>query len=229
MTQHSRRTILKTAGASLLGTTLSGTASATSPGNSGINLLEASLSFEVPGEDNLDMTSEDRPPKYAIDTDDASIRFLSVNSQEERALKSSENIVNFQTISANSGSIGGDTINNLYLRNGQSAASSISIPSTDGYDIPVFNIDMKDKGVVKPQTALGSSRREVANGFTEIELPRQTVTTTKRVVTDERANIESELNLEAGRVVERKEEQIEVKPYLTVAYHPNLDVITGNE
>lgn len=231
MTNHTRRTILEAAGASLLGSTLTGTAIAAEPANTDASLLEAHLSFDLGNVDGLHTVATDRPVEYGIDPEQGTLEILTVSDRERRALKQADRLVNFEEISPARDSIGGEPVEELSLRTGQGGVDGTFVPSPDGYVVPSFDVDLDPTKTldvrerVQPPADVSVDVRRAGNRFVEFELPGRDVTVAKRIVSDEPADVDSQLDLEPGRVVDRTEEAVAAVPYLTVAYHPDLDVV----
>lgn len=231
MTEHTRRTVLEAAGASLLGSTLAGTATAAEPVKTGVSLLEVHVSFDFEDVDDLHTVAADRPVAYGIDPEQGTLEILTMSDRERRALKGTDRLVNFGEIRPSRGSIGGRSIEELPLRTGRGEMDGTYVRSPEGYGLPSFDIDMVPTRAlgarrrIKPPADVSVDIRRADDRFVELELPHREIAVEKRIVRDEPADVDPVLDLEPGKVVERTEEEVGIVPYLTVAYHPDLDVV----
>lgn len=222
---------MKSAGASLLGSTVAGFASATDPENTGVSLLEVLLSFEFHDDENLHVVTTDRPAKYVIDPEEEVLKVLTVEERERQALVSSDSVVHFRNVSPNPNAIGNETINELFLRTSTGFRDVAHAFTPEGYDLPTFALrldpsrDLEPQERVEPPSDVAIESRKRQDGFGDLRLPSRNITMQKRIVHDEPAENDDNMPLGPTSRVERKQEEVEVDPYLTVAYHPDLDVV----
>jgi hypothetical protein len=228
MTRVNRRTLVKAAGASLLGHTVTGTVSATDPDNAGVSLLEAGLSFGFGDVENLDRKHSDYPSKYAIDTEQGVMDVRTVTREERDALVTSKRLVNFRGIESNVDSIGDEKVNALFQRNTANRMGETYVYAKDGYDMPAIDIDWNGRNSSELLSSDQTKVISVKDGFTRLRLQSQKVKVRKKIVQDKLVENDSLPEWKRSKVVERPIVNAEVDPYLTVAFHPNLNIVGTN-
>jgi hypothetical protein len=227
MTELDRRTFTKFAGASLLGLTVSGSANANNPDNTGVPLLEAWPSFRFGDVENLEETHSDGPVKYTINAEEEVLNLRAVTNDEAKAATTGERLVNFRGIRSDVDSIGGVTLNALFCQDEIGKTRSTYVSAVGGYRMP--EIDINWNGNERSQLLTSDKIRDVKakNGFFRLRLPSQEVEVQQKIVGDELVDDDSIPERKRSVVIDRPTTNVEVNPYLTVAFHPSLDVV-GN-
>lgn len=225
MTEFNRRTIVKAAGASLLGATITGTTSGKSPSNAGVSLLEVWLSFDFRNEKNIELSRSNGPSKYGIDPEEGVLDVRTVRDEEANVLGTKERVVNFHGIKSDIESIGGETVNTLFLRDSIEATRTIYTYSEEGYDMPSFDVNWNATALSQLLSADEIQDREVTDDFMEVRLSSQEVTIQKKIVRDELVEDDDVPEWQRSKKIDYLKVAVEVDPYLTIAFHPDLNIV----
>jgi hypothetical protein len=228
MTGFNRRTLMKAAGASLLGHTLTGTVSAADLDNTGVPLLETSLSFEFGDVENLDRNLTNRPSKYAINPEQETLDTRTVSDEEMESLMTGDRLVNFQGIKSNVDSIGGTSVNSLVQRDVTNEMRNTYVYTGDGYDMPFIDINWNARTSSELLSSDSVQDVSVEDGFTRLRLASQKVEVRKKIVHDKLVEDDSLPEWKRSKVIKRPTVNVEVDPCLTIAFHPNLDIVATN-
>lgn len=225
MSELNRRSFTKAASASLLGLTVTGTASADKPDNTDVHLLEVWPSFSIGDVENLEMFHSDSPTKYAIAPDEGRMEVRTVTEEEANAITTADRLTNFRGIRSGIDSIGGVTLDRLYLEDGTGELQNTYTIAVDGYEMPEF--DVKAEGNPLAQLLSSDRVKEVSGekGFHRVRLPSQEVEVKRKIVKDQKVEKEEIPEWKLSAVIERPTVNVEIDPYLTVAFHPNLDIV----
>lgn len=228
MTDFNRRTVLKSAGTSLLGLTVTNTASAKKPDNRGVHLLEVWPSFTFGDIENLEKLHSDGPLKYTIAPNQGTMQLQTVSKDEAKAAKTADRLTNFQGIQSGIDSIGGVTLNKLFLQGDIGETRSTFVSAVDGYEMPELDVNSNGNPLSQLLSADQVEKVEGKNGFHRVRLPSQQVKVKQKIVKDELVDDDSIPEWQRSVVIERPTATVEVDPYLTVAFHSNLDVVGVN-
>lgn len=228
MIELNRRAFTKSAGASLLGLTVTGSANASNPVNSGVPLLEVWPSFTFGDVENLEETHSDGPVKYRIDPEQGIMNLQSVSDDEAEAVTMGNRLVNFRGIQSDVDSIGGVTLNALFRQGKIGKTRSTYVSAVDGYKMPEIEINWN--GTAHSQLLTSNEIRDVRveDGFFRLRLPSQKIKVQQKIVGDELVDDNNIPERKRSVVIDRPTTNVEVNPYLTVAFHPNLDVVRGD-
>lgn len=219
---------MKAAGASLLGHTVTGTVSGADPDNAGVSLLEAHLSFSFGDVENLDWNHSDRPIKYSIDPRQGALDVRTVTDEETDALMAGDRLISFRGIESNVNSIGGVNVNSLPQRDATNETRNTYVYTEDGYDMPVIDINWNAETSFELLSSDRIENLSIGNEFTRLRLPSQKVKVRKKIVRDKLVEDDTLPKWKRSRIIDRPTVSVEVDSYLTVAFHPNLDIVNTN-
>lgn len=168
MTESTRRTFVKGAGATLFGASAVGKTLGQSQEEIKIDLLELHLSFDIDtgaeksslwsfdidnGDEKLDLCFVDRPIEYEIDLEKQKIK--PHNKKNVQMIRESEWLVNFdREFSPQPSSLGGGRKNAIFVDQDRIQPQSAYVYSPNGYNVPEFSININSK---KKQKTISSS------------------------------------------------------------------------
>lgn len=223
MKEINRRTFTKAASASLFGVTATGISTAAEPVNEDVSLLEVALSFDFGNAENIDFNRCNRPVKYTLDTNAGKLQVRTASENEKETFRSNSRVVHFLGAKGDVEKIGGVTVQDLDAR---SLETGVYARTESGYDVPELEINWE---ATTPGELLQSSdiQQISHNGeFFDLSLPTTEVDVKTKVVHDEPVDREDIPEWRRGKKTEFSTKTIEVEPYLTVAFHRGLDVVS---
>lgn len=220
-----RRTFTKAAGASLLGVTTTGLSTAAEPTNEAVSFLELYLNFDFGTVKNLRANQRDSPIKYALGTTHHRLQVLTAPEDEKQAFKDSSRVVDFRGAESGVSKVGGIKVHNLNRRIGEDGVNGLYVFSESGYEVPELEINWN---ATSPGALLKSPGiQEIThNGaFFELTLPTTEIEVPTKIVHDERVDREDIPEWRRAKKTTFSTETVQAKPYLTAAYHQEVDVV----